>query len=556
MLFLGVIARVFRAGLVFVVGCSSEERIYNFDDGGSGDARPPTGQLVIEGETTLRLTFEEQRVLTVRYVEEGTPVRGAHLALALVGTAQDSRLSALDVTTDDEGRASVQLTAGTTRATFRVRISADRVAEATIDVSVSDGGFGGILVRAPYRGPRPVTQRSVLVFSDMECGSMLDLDAPGRAIISTDPTIDISIESLPAGGRYAVVVQAQSSSATTLAHACKDGVLVAPDQTTQVDLRLDPIGLSADGRYTAELGLDAESASERLRTELEEAGLGIVERAGGDSGLLLDALETELRRLGAIPTADALAMDRASTGIEASLGVRLSSARVGPSTAIADLAIELDLRSRWIILSSVLHIDVAEAEPVSWTPIAIRAGSTADDDRPLSLDLDAAGLRSTATLSATLDAFADTITLDSAAFDLRLGKVGRAVLAAIAAERAVATTAELLAPVGGCSTFRTWLTPRSSLRASCDDSCVDAVCTAALEQVADGALERIDALDTSFARITLSGAGTLETHGDETVSVDVLVLASLEASWHSVGEPTGIAMMAELHAERIAASPP
>ncbi len=164
--------RVAAAVALLLAGCASDDGVPP-DGGPGGDAAAvPTAQLVITTETSLGLVFGEEAEIHVLYREtSGEPIAGEEVRFALVGRANDSSLSMLRATTNADGDAMVRVTAGHTASSYRVRLSADRAASVSVDVAVSDAGFGGLHVTVDWEGERQVASRRVSVFSGASCSA-------------------------------------------------------------------------------------------------------------------------------------------------------------------------------------------------------------------------------------------------------------------------------------------------------------------------------------------------------------------------------------------------
>jgi hypothetical protein len=487
-------------------------------DGGPGaDAGGPTGRLTVESEPSLALTFGEEARLRVRYTEEERPVAGVSIRFALEGAAHDATVSDLILTTGPEGVVETTVVAGTVSSAFRVRASAARAAPAYVNVSVSNRGFGPLEVRAVYDGRRTEAGRRVIsVYSETACDRPEGLPTfPDRMVTLDDPEIEsVRWGALPAGLHYAVVGRVEGPTGATLATACKDGIEVARDVETRVELRFDDAPLDPEGRYDTTLELRPAASVGAATERALDGGVGV---ATDPAALYLDALEAELRDRGEAAAADALAAERAGGVPESELALRLEDAGEGPSVALSRYVAALSARLSVVRLGGPL--DVGRGESALYGSFAVErlevgpAGGDPDAPAPLVLDPGAVALDFEPELTLGWGASADLMRVEPLELRLPLGTLVAATVEAEAAE--VAAPGELLVDGAGCDALAGWVEASGTVGPVCDRACADAACRRALGTVLEAAKSTATTLDEPRDRIALEGSVVLRDDDDD-----------------------------------------
>jgi len=470
---------------------------------------PPAAELEVIGEGSITLLFEEQANFEVRYTEaDGTPIPDAHVGMALIGRAHDSSLAALETETNEEGVARGRVMAGRTTAAFRIRVSADRAAPVTIDVSVGDAGFGGLHVSTRYEGERPVEERVVAVFAGVTCEEPGLVTGSGdRSHTLADGTEETRFFALPAGIAYAVVSRGMGPAGEMLAYGCTDGVEIAPDEEREADVAMEDLPLVVDGEYEVVTQVGASVPVATLADRLRTAGETAVVDAGGDPALLLDGIDATLRDMGMTAEADALMMERASGDMDATLESQLDAAGVGPIIAVGELAMLLERRMERIGLVGALTVDTSSPDSIlSWSMSRVSTRSAGDPDSArLDVDLAALGFVPMAAVEGTLLLEEDAFDVSRFWVTLPLGTLGIGALSALADESRVDGTAGLMLSSGGCSTLESFAAAQPLIDDACGASCVAQACKGALESLVMPMRDALDALDPARAVITMSG---------------------------------------------------
>jgi len=346
--------RLFRASALAVVvaGCSSPPAV-PIDAGPLPDgATVETRRLELETERSLTLRSGDEAVIGVRYVDErGRPVVGETLRFVLEGVAHDSTLAGLSDRTDAEGRASARLLAGATAAAFRVRVSAEAATAVSIDVAVSDAGFGDLEVTLDYAGEREDGLLAASVFTGARCEEMRTREERGDRYRLRGPDDDeVAFVGLPADLDYAVVGRLEGS-AGLLAWGCVDGVEVSPERPTRVEIDVLDLPAVIDGEYDVTLTLEVPASAEATGEELRAFGAAFL--APDPTTTLLDAMERQLSASGDVDGLDALTVAREGD-LDARYAGVLDGAEVGPAVAleavaglVSDRLARLELGGRW-----------------------------------------------------------------------------------------------------------------------------------------------------------------------------------------------------------------
>lgn len=516
------------------------------DDGGS----EPAALLELRSADSVTLTSGDDASFSVRYTEEdGSPIEGARVDFALVGRAHDSSLASLDAITDSDGVAVGGVIAGSVPAAFRVRISAERAVPVHVDVSVGDAGFGGLHVTVDYDGERRITERAVHVFAGgAECGGDRTLDEAGDRIKTlVGEETEARFFALPAGITYAVVARGRGPSGEMLAWGCIDGVGIEAEASSEVTVVMRDLLLVVDGDYSVEAEVDAEAPVVTLAARLGDSGADAVAAAGGESTLMLDAIEDGLRAGGMTSEADAIATERIDADLDAALANRFETAGTGPLVAIEALAAILERRVERVAITGAL--DVTDGVP-TWSMSAVSAVSGDPDSARLVIDLAAVGVEPSARMSATWLLDEDAMRLDELRAILPLGSVGLGAMSTIADERGVAGLPELLLPDAGCTTLRDWAAEHAVISTVCDDSCVLMACKDGMETIAAAIEAGLMDLDGDRAVVTLSGHVSL-TDAEGDLRVDSMSGAALSGRWSAPDETESDAVTGTFNAARM-----
>ena len=199
---LGWVALV--AGLVLgACQAQSETEVLPSDGGGVSGV---DASIAFEHEGTLTLAPAAET--EVRVV--GSPPAPYGIAFYLVGEALDATLDRTSVVADPAGRAAVTLRAPGHATIFALRATIKDGPSAELQVSVSEEGFGTLLVAPTYGGGRQTRSWRASVVSGATCqalASSFPTDPPGALTATADPEDELVIEGAPVGPSLAVFVR-------------------------------------------------------------------------------------------------------------------------------------------------------------------------------------------------------------------------------------------------------------------------------------------------------------------------------------------------------------
>ncbi len=498
------------------------------------------GMLVIEGDSSLTLSFGDATMLSARYTESGAPVAGTTIRFALEGRAHDATLSEVMMVTDADGRVTTTLTGGSAPSVFRVRASSDRAAPAYVNVSVGNMGFGGLRVGASYAGSHDgATRRVIDVYSEMSCADDLPTSPDRTQALDNPDDVEADFPVLAAGLHYAVRGRVLGASGVPLATACVDGVEVLRDMEVRVDLTFSDQPLVVDGDYDTSLGLRSTSTTAFLAELARGTGAARLDMAGTAAALYLDALEDQLRTLGDGAAADALAARRLDGMTDATLQGRLDDAGAGPTAGLNSFVTLLASRLSMITLAGPLALGTTSGTlEGAFGTLTLKLGLVGDPESvPLEIDAAAIGLSLAPTATWSFTPGDATLGLDSLTLTLPLGTLADAAIDAEAHAHGYDSAAKLLVSGAGCDVLASWITEDPVLAPLCDSDCAAVTCTHALEGVLNAVRGALAATDETHSEASLSGSVSL-VDTDADLVVDRLVGNDLAGAW-SDGTSTG-----------------
>jgi hypothetical protein len=498
-------------------------------DGGQGDE---SRSLEIVSEGSLQLGFEQTADLELEYLlADGTPASDP-VSFAIEGRPGDSSLSEVTAIPSTEGRVVTTLRAGTVgAASFRVRASAPGAANAYIEVSIGDAGFGNLSVVAEYGGSREVWGCELRLYTDRVCG---ELDPRAPPIADRSVHVGGAMEdgrwpglfgSLAVGPTYTVLALGLGNGDGVVASGCVPGVAVEADPAPPVEvvvvLEDQPYG--AAGRYTLDSQLDLTAAmSGRVDAWLAPATALLAE---GTPAFLLDEIGLYLDQN--VPEDAAGRFDEQRSELLLGLAERLAARDGDPSAALAAIARDLDASLYGPSLRSELLLDqVVQAED------QVTALRFSHEARELGVSLVVSGglvgprtvTFSQAALVSLSSGAATTTTeelaLASHTLPFRLGTIAATVLRdALVPELGAASLPDYLAELLDCSDVGDWLAEQAD--GACDSACYAAACQQAAAHVADAMDQGLRDGDADYDALILEGHARLS-DGDGDAATDVL----------------------------------
>ena len=520
---------------------------------GSDDSLPiGSTQLVLLSKVSLRLMPGEEAQLRLRYeTADGEAIGGEHVSFALVGRAQDTSLSNLDVVSDSDGVAENQVMAGEQVAIFQIRVSANGARELYVDVAVSDAGFGTLLVNAEYQGNRKVSQRTVVARANMECDG--EPEQPGDPMVTLTDSEPAMFLALPAETAYAVIAVALGPDLVKLASGCVDGVVVRADDEINVQVSFVDEPLSTVGDYVLRAELDTQAPATSLlevfsaaaETRINTDSSGEIVEATAEARLLLDALERTLSSdeygsmAGFADAAESLNTERlaptSTPTLDQSLQAALNALDQGPFQAVLEMARLGELSIASTTLHADLQLDRANGHlPITWVSTRLEAMPIVAGTPPLVVELTA----DDTTAEAVFLADQDIVKLVQVRFRVPFGSLASQVLRRAVSEPEAGGRGDELREILGCGTFGQWLSQQALMQDACDADCVLSTCNRAINSILSAAEAQLLLLDDSRPTMTLSGELRL-TDEDGDLVVETLVADALMGSWDGIGADPG-----------------
>ena len=222
----------------------------------------PDASLSFETGGTLTLAPGDIHAVTV----VSSPPASYRMTFVLLGDALSASLDATTVIADDDGRATVNLRAPDSAATFRLRASIEGGPSVELPIAVSNAGFGEVDIVPVYSGKRPVTQWTASVIAGTTCASIAQMlpNEPAGALVVTAPAGEQpSVTNAPVGTNLAIALRAGHymwgcADSTNLVAASsisvKVQVLDKPIVTSNTDLDVDLAYAPDPSQYGVLLG--------------------------------------------------------------------------------------------------------------------------------------------------------------------------------------------------------------------------------------------------------------------------------------------------------------
>ena len=488
--------------------------------------------LRISSAPSLQLGFEQTADLELAYLLADGTAAPDPVSFAIEGRAGDSSLSEVTVVPDLDGRVVTTLRAGTVgAASFRVRASAPGAANAYVEVSIGDAGFGNLSVVAEYRGNREVWGCELRLYTDRACGE-LDPRAPPIA----DRSVHVGGEmqdgrwpglfgSLAVGPSYTVLAMGLGNGDGVVASGCVPGVTVGADPAPPVEVvvGLEDQPYGAAGRYTLDSQLDlTEAMSGRVDAWLAPATALL---ADGTPAFLLDEIRLYLDQN--VPEDAGGQFEEQRSELLLGLAERLAARDGDPSAALAGIARDLDASLFAPNLRSELLLDqVVQAED------QVTALRFSHEARELGISLVAGGglvgprtvtFSQAALVSLSSGAATTTteeLTLASHTLPFRLGTIAATVLRdALLPELGALSLSDHIAGLLGCGDVGDWLAEQAP--GACDSECYATACQQAAQHLAEARDQGLRHGDADYDALILEGHARLS-DGDGDAATDVL----------------------------------
>lgn len=507
--------------IAFAAACADDGAGPDGDAGGVDPPPPqPARRLVLETPAAMTLALGQTAEIAVRYEGDEGAVVGEPVRFALVGSAHDSTLSALDMVTDGSGRAAVTLTAGGVVAVFQVRASAERAAPAYADVGVSDEGFGTVIVEAPYHGTRAVTSARVAAYANLPCDRLVDpatneTSPPDveRDVGSTDATAVFS--ALPSGIRYALLGRAYGPSGVEVARGCVDRVEVGPGEQVSVQLVWIPHEIRSEGGFGVSARVLALGRAQAARARVRAAVGGAVAPWGGDASMYLNEVLADVDARDP-RVADDLRALFASSSLTGDLAVALASASAGPWRVASDAGDTVATVLSAPTMRGTLNLTPRSGRSVD--ALFVFAGIHTDTPSGEVVHVPAPDLLTPATVALVAERNAEDYLDFVGTLNLVLPPAAL-VRRAIASELGVSddlAMARVVERAIDCETFVDWTEAQGQVAAACDASCALAACGRVSEQLVTAIEDELTSLDEEASDLSVLGGSVvvLDTTGD------------------------------------------
>ncbi len=496
------------------------------------------GTLRVLGAEAIVMAPRGLAEIQVAYLDEDKePIRQVSIEFVLEGDAPAVSLSADQVMTDERGTATVQLTAGSDSASFRVRANADGAAPVYVDVKVLKSAVREAKVEARYTGLRSVTKRIVTALPGIGCGAALAAGMKGEVTEHYDGAEEAVALQVGPGLHYALVCWGRDSSDALLAEGCSElDVPVDPAielETVVIDLRDRAMSLS--GSYGVTIGLDIAVSAARAGDTLIAGGQKLLSgEAFGDADYFLDAIEAKVRVTNK-DGADEIASARLALGMSLaeSLHIALGDAKVGPEVWLYKLAEQIKTYGSALYLDASYGVTSLAGVPMSITIASMESRTT--NGKVVTLAYDVLSLP-TASIDAQYDDARAVIAVDTLSVQLPLGSYAALLLDAIDARAEHGIKGEL-ASDSGCDELVAWVaegqglgTPRGTIASACDGTCVRTACATSINALLKAARSQLSTLDPYHPSIGVRGE-LFVFDRDEDGLVDEIGAAVLEGSW-------------------------
>lgn len=241
--------------------------------GGGSEANLPPGTDPPDESGDYRLEFvtgpsidlsrNAQAELTVRYMSPKDEPMDGSVWFDVAGDARGSTLDSAGGSTNEDGEATVHLRAGSSAAEFEVVASADYADPISFQVTVTQGeGKGSLRVSLTYEGVRRLHGADVYLYEGGTCEGVEPGAPPPADLLQSVRSIrdDATFEGLAPASHWAILAAAVNETGHVAAWSCYPEAIIADEDETVVDLPLQDVPLSSEGRWELENHFDAGEA--------------------------------------------------------------------------------------------------------------------------------------------------------------------------------------------------------------------------------------------------------------------------------------------------------
>lgn len=220
-------------------------------------------QLAFDGSSTVYVELGQLKGLRVRYEDcDARAVPDSPVTFEIVGDAGGASLSALSAITGTDGIATVNLTGGSTDATFQVTATAPEGSALTFEVTATGNPIGFVTVQMTYTGSESFDQFTAYLFQGQDCASLTPFSLPTAfQVAAAVPLVtdQPSFINVPVGTGYAVAVVAEASNAI-LGFGCTSNLAVTFGEETIAPVIIETIPIEFDGVYDLDNQFDLAGA--------------------------------------------------------------------------------------------------------------------------------------------------------------------------------------------------------------------------------------------------------------------------------------------------------
>ncbi len=251
---------------------------------------PPEQVTSLTFVPTTTLTLEPRQAQAVNVVAGPPGHHRVRFALLTESDApNDASLDRLEAVTDENGIATVVVTAPSAPSTFALRASINDKIDARLAVSVSAKGYGSLVIEPNYLGRRPIGAWVSSLRVGSSCADLSGFPPTDGALGATAPPDEpIRLSSVPVGPLIAVGVRAghYAYGCTTL-----DGLGTNEERTVRVDVTDRPMALE-EGSLSLRLNvtMTTEAWSALLENAIDLALTAFRGESTSDVSLLLDEI--------------------------------------------------------------------------------------------------------------------------------------------------------------------------------------------------------------------------------------------------------------------------
>jgi hypothetical protein len=514
--------------LSLLIACSAAG--LDEEDGAAPSADESVQRLTFESVVDTSVFANDTVELAVRYEDAaGGGREGVLVEFSLTSaTSPGASLSPSRSATDGQGIARTTLRAGSTAGELQVRARTGSTV-AYLPLAVRQANASRVMVEVSYAGLRDVASYTVTALPGMTCATALKSGLAGEVAYNFEAEDETVAFELGAGLSAAIVGWGRDATGAKLVRGCREVTASTKDTSkTQMalELTLEDLPIALDGALSVELELNVAGPTQQLAAAAKRSVDGVLMPGGtysmfAEADYYLDAVERWLAAQGNTSGAQALAAQRASSTLSATLGPALTQGKVGPGAVGAAVGALLTTRGAGITLRTSF-------EAGALTPISDLTVRSADDTQSLRWTNVNGTKLPVVTSTTRYEAARAELSFSSLRVELPLGSYGTSLLTGLEAESSGVPA--VLSQASGCSSVvgPWWI--KNSLLGVSDTSEAIAACERAVVDLTARIKADLAALDASSPALVL--AGDVQVHDrSEDGKVDDLGPTMLAGTW-------------------------